>query len=304
MSNQNSHNCLFIESISNVAIQRYRLIVLDQWGVLHNGAAMLFQAASTITKLKQHGLRVAVLSNSGRRNDYSEALLTKLGFHLRDLDWVLTSGEDVYRHLSQRHDEFYQKLGRKFVIFTWDRSRAIFKGLDYQEVPHIEAAEFVVAAGLDRGSVEAYEDDLLKAARLGLPMIVTNPDLVSVEPDGSLKPCPGAIAKRYEELGGLVRWHGKPDPRLLISILDYINQQRRPEEALYHKTDMLMVGDSLHHDIGGANQAGIDSVLITSGIHHQDLPAYQTNREAFEARLSHLSAKYQALPTYAAHHFS
>jgi ribonucleotide monophosphatase NagD (HAD superfamily) len=33
----------------------------------------------------------------------------------------------------------------------------------------------------------------------------------------------------------------------------------------------LAIGDSLYHDIGGANNAGIDSLFISSGIHADDL---------------------------------
>ena len=44
----------------------------------------------------------------------------------------------------------------------------------------------------------------LCSAERGLPMICANPDFVSVAPDGSMNICPGATARRYEEIGGQV----------------------------------------------------------------------------------------------------
>jgi ribonucleotide monophosphatase NagD (HAD superfamily) len=39
---------------------------------------------------------------------------------------------------------------------------------------------------------------------------------------------------------------------------------------------VLCIGDSLHHDIRGANRVGMGSVLVTSGVHAQELMASGT----------------------------
>ena len=41
-------------------------------------------------------------------------------------------------------------------------------------------------------------------------MVCANGDFVSITPEGELVQCPGVLARRYEALGGFVRWHGKP----------------------------------------------------------------------------------------------
>ena len=54
----------------------------------------------------------------------------------------------------------------------------------------------------------------------------------------------------------------------------------KPEAAIYDacaralgvpKARIVAVGDSLAHDILGANAAGVDSVFVASGIHVDDL---------------------------------
>ena len=48
-----------------------------------------------------------------------------------------------------------------------------------------------------------------------------------------------------------------------------------------NKSRILVVGDSMYHDIQGANSYGVDSLLITSGIHQTSFgikkPRWETN---------------------------
>lgn len=65
-------------------------------------------------------------------------------------------------------------------------------------------------------------------------------------------------------------------------------------EACLRKLDLdknrvAHVGDSLHHDIVGANAAGIASVFVTSGVHRKDfgspfgeLPTQKVLQEVFQ----------------------
>jgi ribonucleotide monophosphatase NagD (HAD superfamily) len=92
-------------------------------------------------------------------------------------------------------------------------------------------------------------------------MVCANSDFVSVSPDGSMQICPGTVARRYEELGGRVRWHGKPDISVYETCFALFPDAKR----------ILGLGDSLYHDIAGAARAGIDSLFVAGGIHAPDL---------------------------------
>jgi ribonucleotide monophosphatase NagD (HAD superfamily) len=93
-------------------------------------------------------------------------------------------------------------------------------------------------------------------------MICANPDL-SVIRGGKQIVCAGALATRYEELGGRVRYLGKPHP----SIYDHCFRLL----GIADRARILAVGDSLRTDIAGAEAAGIDAVLVIGGIHGDEL---------------------------------
>jgi ribonucleotide monophosphatase NagD (HAD superfamily) len=72
--------------------------------------------------------------------------------------------------------------------------------------------------------------------------------------------CAGAIAERYEAMGGRVRWHGKPHRSVYDCVLGLLGVADRGR--------ILAIGDSLRTDIAGADAAGIPSLFIAgSGIH-------------------------------------
>jgi HAD superfamily hydrolase (TIGR01459 family) len=93
-------------------------------------------------------------------------------------------------------------------------------------------------------------------------MVCANPDLVVIH-RGKAEICAGAIAQRYEELGGPVQYFGKPHApiyRDCFALLGVADRRR-----------ILAVGDSLRTDIAGANAAGIDGLLVLGGIHQEEL---------------------------------
>jgi HAD superfamily hydrolase (TIGR01450 family) len=92
-------------------------------------------------------------------------------------------------------------------------------------------------------------------------MICANPDLVVVNA-GRRELCAGALAQRYEELGGVVRYHGKPYGATYDEVFKLMSGIARRR--------VLAVGDSLRTDMAGAKAAGIDGLLILGGIHAEE----------------------------------
>lgn len=63
-------------------------------------------------------------------------------------------------------------------------------------------------------------------------------------------------------------------------------------------SDCIAVGDSLHHDIKGANATGIQSVFITGGIHASELGLDSFREVAPLSSVQALASKYDAYPSY------
>ncbi|KAL5997985.1 hypothetical protein ACLOJK_008919 [Asimina triloba] len=93
-------------------------------------------------------------------------------------------------------------------------------GLGLQVVENAADANFILTHGteaLGRSSgdaipmkLEDLEQILEACARRKIPMVVANPDYVTVEAR-ALRIMPGTLAAKYEKLGGEVKWMGKPD---------------------------------------------------------------------------------------------
>ena len=133
-------------------------------------------------------------------------------------------------------------------------------------------------------------DPLLQAcSAAGLPMVCANPDYISVQPDGTSQNMPGKIADRYADLyGGKVTSFGKPQ---LEHFEACVRALGLPKQKVVH------IGDSLHHDIAGANAAGIDSVFVAGGVHLQEL-ACELNEVPTKEDLQTLFALHGETPTY------
>lgn len=277
-----------INGLSEIA-DSYDLFLIDQWGVLHNGQDLHPGAMAAMNGLKRAGKKVVILSNSGKRVADSYERLSKLGIG-RDLYIdVVTSGETVHAAFMARNDPFYHALGSRVLVYSWDDNRGIIEGTGLTEVHSLDEADFILCAGTDRMALSAYEEDLQVAAERGLPMICANPDMVSVDPDGTLKMCPGTVARAYEELGGVVRWHGKPTRE----IYEHCYRIAGP----FGKA--IGIGDSLAHDIKGAENGDADSLFICGGIHSTEL-----GDPPNEGGVEGLAAEYGVHPDYASPMFN
>ncbi len=117
-------------------------------------------------------------------------------------------------------------------------------------------------------------------------MFCANPDFETVEKDANNKFCMGTIAQLYEDIGGKIVILGKPNKEI------YLEATRKLID--YPKNKIIAVGDSIFHDIKGANNFGIDSLLITSGIHTK---YFSKNAPVWESDQNKL-LKYNIIPTY------
>lgn len=122
--------------------------------------------------------------------------------------------------------------------------------------------DFVVS-----GSTSDVIDPVLKkCAQQKMPLLCVDPDFICVNPDGSQFYMPGTVAQRYEELGGSCVYFGKPHAACFQE-----GVQRLMKEGVSDPSRIAMIGDSLHHDVRGANSIGLDSILVLGGVHRKDL---------------------------------
>jgi len=279
-----------IDGVGRLA-DAYDGYILDLWGVLYDGGTVFPRALDAMAQLHKDGARLVILSNGPRRAAAVAARIAAAGIPAESYDAVMSSGEEVWRMLHEPGaDSWYRTLGRRCFLLGPDSDRAMLDGLDLEEVRKAEDADFILDLGPfdPNHTIANYEAMLTAAAARGVPMICANPDLV-VHRLGRVEICAGTMAARYEELGGFVRWHGKPHPsvyRSTLALMPGIDTGR-----------ILAVGDAFRTDILGANRAGLDSLLVTHGIHREDLCHADGTPDA--GRVAHEATLAGAVPTYA-----
>lgn len=195
--------------------------------------------------------------------------------------------------------------GTRCVHFTWSSRGAI--ALDgagpLVTVADVRDADFILAHGTEAVnapgasdaersenggardvSLDAMYEMLEAAAERNLPMVVANPDLVTVGGDAGLLPMPGTLARRYREIrpDADVILTGKPARCMYDAAFATLAAAKgsRSEDASEGKSSFgveglpgsaVAVGDSLEHDVKGAAGAGVDSVFVCGGIHADEL---------------------------------
>ncbi len=243
---------------------RYDGFICDLWGVLHDGVTAFPAAIDCLQHLRTAGKQVVILSNAPRRAGEVRDSAARLGILPELHCGVVSSGEAAWQHLRHRPDAFYKSLGTRCYHLGPDRDHGMREGLDLEFVEDIAAADFLLNTGahMAKDTPEVYAGELEAGAARELPMVCANPDLEVIR-GGRREICAGALARTYEELGGEVRYHGKPHADIYEACFVALEGIARDR--------ILAVGDSLRTDIVGGQAAGIDSLFIAGGIHAESL---------------------------------
>jgi HAD superfamily hydrolase (TIGR01459 family) len=272
-------------------VDRYDTYVIDLWGTLHNGVVAYPGAIDALTRLKESGKRIGLLSNVPRRANLAVEMLEGMGIKAELYDAIITSGESVFRALRDRPDPWHQNLTGACWHLGPIRDRRVFDGLDLDLREHPEGTGFCVATGtkMSEERVEDYQEDLDEGLALGLPMICANPD-IWVPAGDVLAICAGAFAEYYESKGGDVNWHGKPHKPIYTQLF----AELETVGASVDPTRTLAIGDGLHTDVAGGAGAGIASALLVGGVHAPTLKLNwrgKPNRDALTRLIDNSDAK-------------
>ena len=265
----------------------YDGFIMDQWGVLHNGLHAYDGVIDCLNHLKHRKKQVVILSNSSKRSDDNVERLRKLGIKPTLYKSVVTAGEVTWQGLKEQKEPPFKDLGKRCYLITRDNDRALLKDLDLDVVDDIEKAQFILITSFDSPKMKVEELDAVfkKGVVKRLPAICANPDMVTVY--GHERAVgPGAVAKRYHDLGGAAHLIGKPHKTIFRYALNMF------EDIIPSR--ILVIGDSLQHDIAGAVQVDLDTAFITSGIHASAFKPGMTAEQKRKA-MEHLAQGYAGL---------
>jgi len=241
----------------------YDVALCDVWGVVHNGVVAAPEACDALTRFRERGGTVVLITNAPRPGErVARTILDRLGVPSAAYDGIISSG-DVTRAL------IAARAGARVFHIGPERDLPLFDGLDSPMAP-LERADYVVCSGLLDDTVETprdYEELVARMHARALPMICANPDVV-VERGDKLVYCAGAIADLYAAAGGNVVYAGKPYRPIYEQALG-LAEAARGQRVQQHR--LLAIGDSVRTDLKGAAAFGIDALFVTAGIHAEEL---------------------------------
>lgn len=240
---------------------RYDVLVCDIWGVIHNGREAYPGVVETLSRFRSQGT-VLLLSNAPRPNGPIREQLESLTVAADAYDELVTSGDLTRRLLIERAPLNIHRVGP-------DRDWPLFENLAVHQVAMKDADAIVCTGPFDdtKEGPDDYRDYWHEALARRLPFYCANPDLV-VQRGEQMIYCAGALAQDYERQGGEVVYLGKPHAPVYAFVAERLRELTGRDIP---RAKWLAIGDGLKTDIAGATKAGIDSLLITGGIHESEL---------------------------------
>lgn len=241
-------------------------VLFDAYGVLVNASGALPGAGDAVRLLQRHDQPFLVVTNDASRSPERAAQrLARLGVPVEPAH-ILSSGMMIGPALHAHG----LANGRVVVLGTEDSANyAREVGATVVDPSPDHPADAVVIA--DEGSIDLVDSldailsMILEAHHHGrMPrLILANPDLIY--PSG-LRRCgftAGAFARMLEQALEVLLHEeaptfevlGKPSPIHFNAALEAIGTR-----------DVVMLGDTLHTDIAGAQTVGIDSAIVLTGV--------------------------------------
>jgi NagD protein len=222
--------------------------LMDMDGVLVHEDRMVPGAEVFIARLMERGHRFLVLTNNSiyTPRDLS-ARLERSGLSI-PAESLWTSALATARFLASQRPN-----GTAYVVGEAGLTTALYE-VGYTLVDR--APDYVVLGETRTYSFEA----ITRAIRLidaGARFIATNPDPTGPSGEGAL-PATGSVAALISKATGVEPYFvGKPNPLMMRSAL-------RAIEA--HSRSTVMIGDRMDTDIVAGLEAGLETVLVLTGI--------------------------------------
>ena len=234
-------------------VDKYDFYFIDLWGVIHNGIVLHSKAIDVLKKISEIKKDYILLTNAPRPNNIVKSFLEKMGMSKSIRDRVYTSGEAALKYLKKNHQN------ENFFHVGPPRDFDLFFNFKNKKTQNLNQSKYILCTGLftDHEKDLNYYKDLLIDS-ISQKMICTNPDLI-VDRGKRREYCAGSVAKVFEDLGGEVVYFGKPHPEVYNQSID--NNDKK----------ILAIGDNLNTDIRGANQLNYDCLLISNGIHKDEI---------------------------------
>jgi HAD superfamily hydrolase (TIGR01450 family) len=247
--------------------ERYPVLLLDAYGVLISGGEALPGAVELISHLNQIDKPFFILTNDASRlPSTSSTRLKGIGLDIT-AERIVSSGCLIKPYFAA-----HGLAGARCVVLGTDDSRQMVNDAGGEVIDVTIAEEVDVAVVCDEdgydllASLDALLTLLFRSIDRGSAptLVLPNPDLIYPAGGGRFGITAGSIAVILESALAL-RYPQRPE-----LVFDRLG---KPHATIFEEArrragtgDLVMIGDQLDTDIRGANDFGIDSVLVLTGL--------------------------------------
>lgn len=231
-------------------VDAYDTLLLDLDGVVYLGKNAVKGAPEALTAARDHGVRLAFVTNNASRTPGAIAQhLRHLGVPATQED-VVTSAQAAARLVAERVPP-----GSAVLVVGGMGLRMAVRARGLRPVTTAREAPAAVVQGMWEGVSYSLLSEGALAVRQGAWFVAANADTTMPTARGQL-PGNGSMCRVIATATGVEPVvAGKPEPPLHRESMIRTGS-RRP----------LVVGDRLDTDIEGANRAGVDSLLVLTGV--------------------------------------
>lgn len=229
---------------------RYDTALLDLDGVVYRGADAVAHAVPALLEAAKLGMHLTYVTNNASRTPQVVAEhLQRLGLPA-DASDVVTAAQAVARMIAESVPE-----GSKVLMVGGDGLRVALEERGLVPVHGADDGPAAAVQGYRPDTTWAELAEIAYAVERGVPWFAANTDMTMPTAHG-IAPGNGALVTAVAKAcGGWPRIAGKPEIALHRETMLRTGAERP-----------LVVGDRLDTDIEGANRAGVDSLLVLTGV--------------------------------------
>lgn len=282
----------FCAGISDIS-DSYMGCIIDDWGVLHDGEDAFLGAIDCLKELKERKKHVIILTNDRKNVADKKAQLKKMGIGPSLYNEIVTPLTVIQQGLMEQKDGVFENIGKNAYVITRRGDLSLLEGTGVDVVDDIEQADFVLLLGMDypMKTLEHYDPVIRRAIQRRLKAVCANQDSKGLIGTNFLMG-PGLLARRYQDAGGIVYHMGKPHPMIFKYCIELFR-----EKEIY-PAHIVMMGDTMAHDVLGAASVNIDTCLFKSGLHAANFMHCTTLKEV-DNTLKNLIIQYNnVMPNY------
>lgn len=233
-------------------IKNYNYFFFDLWGVIFDGKKIYKNTNKVLRYIHLNKKKIVLVTNSSRSLHETKKFLKKIGVNMKYINYIFTSGEFVKKKIKSSNKKVF------LIDEISNQKLKYIKNLGMEITYNLQKANCALAISANKFTDNNLTTKKMKMClKYNLELICINPDVSLINFENGM----GFYLNNYINSGGKFKLYGKPSKDYYIYIMKKLK--------LRNKKNVLFIGDTIYNDIAGANNFGLDTLLIKKSKLHK-----------------------------------